>query len=160
MKHLLYILLSTLVALCFASCGKVVFEEEHDIDNQTWMRFEPEAFDFKISNVEDCYDIDATICVDTTLYLAKEFPLVVDLTSQDGEHRMFYSYIQLRDSQNHSLGKADGKYVTVKAHIKDYFYFNKPCPYHLEIKQGTSKYEIRGVSKFGVRVVKSDLKVK
>ena len=62
----LYILL--LGALLLTGCSKkVLFDEQHDFANHTWNRFTPEVFNIDVDNVEDYYNIDLTIAVDTLL---------------------------------------------------------------------------------------------
>ena len=76
MKRFLPLLL---VSLILASCNKIVYNDTRSFNNSTWMRFEPETFEFSVKNIEKCYNIVATVKIDTTLYKGFDFPLVVDM---------------------------------------------------------------------------------
>lgn len=153
--------------MLLTSCGRTIFHETHKIENETWYRLDQgenavasQVFTFDVHNIEDCYNIDAIVKVDTTRYTANQIPLVVNFDNDNGEQRMFYSMISLRDKNGKLAGTKDGPYVTVRSHIKEYFFFNYQGTNKIAIKQGTDKYEIHGIAEFGLAVEKVNLRVK
>lgn len=156
-KRLLWILSLGVMLLC--SCNKPLLDETRTMPGNKWLRFEPEQFDFDIKNVEDCYHIVFTIRIDTTLYTAKTFPLVVNMQTDAGEHRMFYSNIKLKDAQGHRTGEMTGAYQNTEGRIREYVFFNSQGKVHLAVKQGTTKYELPGVASVGLRVEKAQMKI-
>lgn len=156
MKRLLPLLLASLI---FVSCDKVVFESTRSFNNNTWMRFEPETFEFNIKNIEKCYNIVATVKIDTTLYKGFDFPLVVDMQNDQGEHRNFYAQIPLYNKQGLRNGEIVDNYQIVSTNIKEYFFFNTSGKQTIAIKQGTHKYDLNGVFNFGLKVEKADMKL-
>lgn len=155
MKRLVPLLL-LLPMLC--SCGKTIFHESHTFKNDTWMRFEPETFNIGIRNVDEYYDIVMTVSVDTTIYTAPNFPLVVNMTSDEGEIRMVYADIQLFEPKSGKrVGEMEGPVQTASGKAWKYLCFNRKGNFKLDVKQGTSKYEIAGVKGFAVDVVKAQM---
>lgn len=156
MKRLLpFLLIPLLVA-----CGKTVYHEDHTFTNNTWMRFEAESFEFSIRNIDEYYDIFATVTLDTNRFLNHDFPLVVNMTNEEGELRMFYANIPLFDPKTgQRAGEFDGSRQTATAKIRKYLSFNRKGAVKLEVKQGTSKYELPGVHSFGVSVKKAQMEL-
>jgi len=149
-------LLFVLPLLC--SCGKTLFHESHTFTNDTWMRFEPETFNIGINNVDDYYDIVMTVSIDTNIYTSRNFPLVVNMTSDEGETRMVYADIPLFESKSGKrTGKLEGSVQSASGKAWKYLCFNRKGNFKLEVKQGTSKYEISGVKAFAVDVEKAQM---
>ena len=143
-----------------ASCNKTVFSESHTFAGDIWNRFEPEKYTFSIKNIEDYYDIVMTVEFDTNLYRGKDLPLVVNMTSQEGEQRMYYADIPLFESKSGKrVGSLEGSVQTASARVRKYLSFNRQGTYTLEVKQGTSKYQIEGIKAFGISVVKADMEL-
>ena len=66
MKKLLYF---SLAALLFAACGNsILYDEERTFNNNVWNGFTPEVYTLDINNIEDYYNIDITVAVDTARY--------------------------------------------------------------------------------------------
>ena len=141
------------------SCNKsnVIFEEVTNFANQKWLRQEAKSFNVNIDNIDDCYNIYFTMEIDTNSVRDKNFPLVVNLYSANGERRMFYSYLHLRNEKGTWLVPLEGSKLMVDQRIKEYFFFNSLGEHRLEIGQGTDRYEIKGVESFGVRIEKAEL---
>lgn len=154
------LILIAIIAMTLSACNKIVTEESHPIADNNWLRFEPEAFDFNIKNTEDCYNIIATIRIDTNMIQLKEFPLVVNINTAGGETRMFYAHIPLVDKNGKRTGSVTGAYQLAEARIREYLYFSTKGNVHVEMKQGTHKYELPGVAMVGLRVEKSDMSTK
>lgn len=149
-----------MAALFFTSCGKVVFDETHAIKNNNWMRFEPETFMVDIRNADDYYNVDMTVTIDTNMVKGKDFPLVINIISEDDELRMFDSHIPLVDYKTGKrLGTFEGSVQTATFCVRKFMSFNKSGKYKVEVKQGTPKYELPGVYQFGVRVEKAKLEL-
>ena len=156
MKHLIPTILATLLLF---SCSRVICDEDHSFENNTWMRFEPETFNFHIKNTDDCYNIIATLKVDTNQFHYKDLPLVVNMSSENGDQRMFYSHIALTDKEGKQMGETIGCYQTVKAKMREYVFFNTTGAQTIEVKQGTSKYELPGIVSFGIKVEKASMEL-
>ena len=156
MKKYLSVVPILLLLLC-ASCSKTVYEENHPIADNNWLRFEAEQFDFSIRNPKDCYHIVATVRIDTTIVRIKDIPLVVNMNNDNGETRMFYSHLPLVDDKGRRCGTCVGQYQTAEFRIREYFFFNSAGNYQLLLKQGTECYDMPGVNNVGVRIEKADL---
>ena len=156
MKRFLPLLL---VSLILASCNKIVYNDTRSFNNSTWMRFEPETFEFSVKNIEKCYNIVATAKIDTTLYKGFDFPLVVDMQNDQGEHRNFYAQIPLFNKQGLRTGEIVDSYQIVSSNIKEYFFFNTSGKQTMAIKQGTHKYDLNGVVNFGLKVEQANMKL-
>lgn len=150
-KHQLFPFL--LAALLLASCGgnKVVFDEEHTFDRNTWNRVTPVEFSVDIDNVEDYYNIDFTVSVDTLRYRYDRFPLIVHLTSPAGESRQFYYTVQLKENDRWRGQCVDG-YRVVQGRARSYFSFNRKGTHRMDVKQETSQYDLEGVRALGVSI--------
>ena len=151
--------LMMLVAVTFVSCNKekVIFEETRTFTEDKWLRQNPESFELDIKNVDDCYNIFFTMTIDTTSVRGNNFPLIVNLFSENGERRMFYSYLILRNNEGTWLAPLEGSKLKINQTIREYFFFNKEGKYRLEIGQGTDRYEVKGISSFGVKIQKAEL---
>ncbi|MDY5969625.1 MAG: hypothetical protein SPJ13_06400 [Bacteroidales bacterium] len=154
------VLAAAALLLCSACGKKPIFEETHSLNNQTWLRFEPEKYEFNVKNIDDCYDITLIARIDTTLVSFTEIPLIVDMYNESSEHRMLPLKMRTRDNQGKWQGKTLGCYVDITVPIRRYFYFNAKGLQRVEIKQATSKYELHGVSALTITVKKSDLRDK
>lgn len=146
---------SVLLAAC--SGNSTIYQQTHTFTNNTWMRFEPEVFEVPVDNADECYDIHMSARLDTTLYQLGDLPLIINVYSPDGQRRMFNGHIQVRDKDNHLTGHTTGRFVDVTAKVTRYFYFNSPGTHRIEVKNNISKYELRGIANFAMRVEKSPI---
>lgn len=156
MKRLLLILL---VALFFCSCSnKSIFDETHTFANNTWMRFEPEKFVLNVDNADDSYDLYVALTVDTSKYRERGLPLILTLESPEQETRTIFGSVILRNEDGSWLGDFNENGKLVCNHkLREYFFFNTPGEYNLEIGQRTSKYEIHGIESLRLNIVKAKL---
>lgn len=152
-----HIITAALLLALFASCNNVIYEENHPIPDSNWQRFEAEEFNFSIKNPKDCYHVVASVRIDTTIVRIKDIPLVVNVSSDNGENRMFYSHLPLVDKKGVRRGSCAGQYQTAEFRIREYFFFNNAANYTLTIKQGTECQDMPGVNSVGLRVEKADL---
>ncbi len=148
------------IALILTACNHIIIDESHPVSDNNWLRFEPEAFDFEIKNTDDCYHLTASIRIDTNMIQLKEFPLVVNINTASGETRMFYAHIPLIDKNGKRTGSVTSNYQLAEARIREYLFFSTKGNVHLEMKQGTHKYELPGVAMVGLRVEKADMSTK
>lgn len=150
--------LAAALLLC-AACGrKPLFEDTHALKNQTWLRFEPEKYEFDATSIDDCYDITLIARIDTTLVSVPEIPLIVDMYNESSEHRMLPVKMRVRDRHGKLQGKPMGCYVDIAMPVREYFYFNTKGRQRIEVKQATSNYELHGISALTLTVKKSDLR--
>lgn len=147
--------------MLLCSCGrKTVVSESQQIPNGVWNHFEPVSFNFNMSNLDDCFDLYLEAAVDTARYLAKDLPVIVEMTSPNGEHRQFRAYIQVRDNNgkitSEQKASAEGC-MSCRSKIRGYLFFNSKGEYLMEVKQGTNKYDINGVRNLKLEIEKSKL---
>ena len=161
MRHAIPLrLLAALAAtLLMAACGsKTVLHETHALKNGTWLRFEPEKYTFEIRDMDACYDLTLTARVDTALLTDAELPLIVDMYNETSERRMLPLKLRLRDAHGQATGRASGAYREVSVPVREYFFFNTKGQQRVEVKQATSRYELRGVNALTLTVKESDLR--
>ncbi len=154
-------LLLALLPFLFIGCGKhPLLEETHNFNNQTWMRFEPEQYQFQIKNADDCYDIRLRLRVDTTVFTANELPLIIDLYNSNDEHRNFSVTARVHNSNGTLNGTRLAQFVDIDVPAKKYFFFNSAGIQRIEVKQATSHYELPGINALTVTVQTSDMSKK
>lgn len=154
-KTILPLLLSLLLA---TACSKsnIIHEENRVFNTNTWNRFTPEKFEVKVDNVEDYYNIDFTVSVDTMLYRYDHFPVMVIMQSPSGEERQFYHTIQLKENGRWRGEIADG-YRQVKGRARSYFSFNHTGTHILNISHQTPQFDLEGIHAFGIQVERTKL---
>ena len=154
MKHILPLLVATLL---LTGCSKSVVDETRIFTTNTWNRFTPEVFSPVVSNTEDYYNIDITVCVDTTIYRYSDVPLTVNLYSPNGERRMFYANVPLKlNSRWRGEIEEDG-YRQVTHHIRTFFSFNCKGEHRMEVGQATSQYDLEGIHSLNLNIYKVNL---
>ncbi len=142
----------TLMLLC-AACGKKnIIDDTRSFAGNRWMRFEPEVFKVDIKNTDKQYIITTTLTYDTTVFNANELPLVVDFFADSNEMHNFLPSMKLRNRNGSPRGTMLAQFHTVTDTIDRCRTFNKPCTYIYRIKQGTSKYELNGISSLNLKV--------
>ena len=147
------LLLFCAAAALFVGCGKrTVTDETHSFGENRWMRFEPEVFKVDIRNTDKQYVISATVTYDTNIFSASELPLVVDFFADSNELHNFMPSIRLKTKKGALRGSSVGQFQTVTDTIDRCRTFNKPGTYPYRIKQGTSKYQIDGISSLNFKV--------
>lgn len=141
MKKILPLLLGVLI---FAGCSKkTLLDEEHSFEGATWNRFLPETFDLAVKNIENYYNIDLTVVVDTLRYRYSELPVMMILKAPGGEERQFYGTVTLKGKS-----QATGR-------IRSYFSFNTPGTHRLEVSQITSQYDLEGIRSISLSITKA-----
>ncbi|MCR4827845.1 MAG: gliding motility lipoprotein GldH [Bacteroidales bacterium] len=150
------IILLTALGLCLgilAACGnKVCIDETHNFNNNTWMRFEPEVFNFDVKDIDAGYNVIVTLRYDTAAYPASTLPLVVDYFSDTNELRNYEHLLRLVQVDGKRRGETLGGYCTVMDTIDAMRVYNRKGTYTYRIKQATSKYEINGFSSLTFKV--------
>ena len=147
----LFLLLA--VAMLCVSCGrKVLLDETHIFDNDTWYRFEPEKYKVQVNNTEKGYVITATLKYDTARLSGDVLPLLLDFYIDSTELHNFTPQIRLFDKKGMRRGATIGQYCTVTDTLDRYRIYNKTGNYTYSIKHRTSKYEINGVTSLGLKI--------
>lgn len=156
MKNSIIFFIKTLIiALVTVSCSKgVVLEENHSFNNDTWMRFEPEVFQVPIVNNDIPYCLTVTLRYDTSMFMAKELPLVVDFFLDSNELHNITPTLRLRERNGKLRGEIMDHYCTVIDTLDRFRMYSKNGTYTYRIKQRTTKYEIGGITSFGLKVEK------
>ena len=148
------------------ACGskETLLDQTSTFANNTWQRFNPEVYEFEVDNLDDFYSIDFEIVVDSALMRNSQLPFTVNLYSPDGERRMFYAYINLKEN-----GRWKGEHVEQATHkglrrmtqnIRPFFSFNSKGTYRMEIGQATSQYDLEGVESFRLLIRRAEIDYK
>lgn len=149
----LFLLLT--IAVLFASCGKrVLTDEAHGMPDDTWMRFEPEAFAVEVSNIDVPYLITMTLKYDTTRFTDEALPLVVEFFADSNARHTLFPEIRLINRAGDRRGTVVDRFCTVVDTLDRCRLFNEAGRYTYRIKQRTSKYEIHGITSVGLKVEK------
>ena len=154
-NKIITLFLLSFLSLTIASCGKTILDEEREFDGNMWNRFKPEAFEAQVSNTDNYYNIDLTVSVDTALFRYNSLPLTVNIYSPNGEHRMFYSEVPLKENGRWK-GEMDD-YRTVSTHVRTFFSFNGKGRHRIEIGQATSQYDLEGIHSIELDIYKVKL---
>lgn len=149
-------LLLSLLPLTLASCNKNILDEEREFGGDTWNRFTPEMFETHVNNVEAYYNIDLTVSIDTTVFRYTSLPLTVNIYSPNGEHRMFYSEVPLKENGRWK-GETDDGRRKASTHIRTFFSFNGKGEHRIEIGQATSQYDLEGIHSIELEIYKIKL---
>ena len=149
-------LLLSLLPLTLASCNKNILDEEREFGGDTWNRFTPEVFETQVNNVEAYYNIDLTVSIDTTVFRYTSLPLTVNIYSPNGEHRMFYSEVPLKENGRWK-GETDDGRRKASTHIRTFFSFNGKGEHRIEIGQATSQYDLEGIHSIELEIYKIKL---
>ncbi len=154
-KNILYIAIILAIFLIASSCNKkTIIDENHSFKNDTWMRFEPEVFLVPITNNDIPYCLTVTLRYDTSLLTAKELPLVVDFFLDSNELHNITPTLRLRERNGKLRGETLDRYCTVVDTLDRFRMYSKNGTYTYRIKQRTPKYEIGGITSFGLKVEK------
>ena len=146
----------SLLPLTLASCNKNILDEEREFGGDTWNRFTPEVFETQVNNVEAYYNIDLTVSIDTTVFRYTSLPLTVNIYSPNGEHRMFYSEVPLKENGRWK-GETDDGRRKASTHIRTFFSFNGKGEHRIEIGQATSQYDLEGIHSIELEIYKIKL---
>lgn len=151
-------LLIAMMGVCLlCSCNnKKIIDEKHTFDRNIWNRFTMEEFSFNVPNIDDYYNIDIMVAVDTLRYRYDMVPLAVNLISPDGERRRILTSVALKEKDRWRGEMQDG-YRTAQGRTRSYFSFNKKGEYHMEVGQQTSQYDLEGIHSVAVKIEKAKL---
>ena len=163
MKKTLIILLGIFL---LTACGgkKVLIDETREFDRAVWQRFSPENFDIEIKNPDNYYRIDFEMVVDSAQMRNGQLPLTVNLYSPDGERRMFYAYVNLKENGRWKgepqKGRSREGLRVVRENIRPFFTFNSKGTYRMEIGQATSQYDLEGIHSFRLDIKRTEINYK
>lgn len=141
-----------LLMLCISCGNKTLLDETHQFNNNCWMRFEPETYNFEVRNGEKGHAVILNLTFDTAVLTSDELPLVVDFFADSNELHNFAPTLRLRDRKGRLRGETIAQFCTVADTIDRYRTYNHTGQYTYRIKQRTSKYEIYGVCSLKMRV--------
>lgn len=91
-------LLAVTTILLVSCTNKSVIDEVRTFDSDKWNRFSPEVFNLDVKNIDNFYDIDICVSVDTAVFRYEDLPLTVNLYSSNRERRMFYANVPLKQN--------------------------------------------------------------
>lgn len=155
MKHTLPILALTLTLLTACS-NKILVDDERTFDGDRWNRFTPEVFEIDVDNIEDFYNIDLSVSIDTALYRYESVPVTINLYSPNSERRMFYAEVPLKLNGRWRGEVVDGR-RTASRHIRTFFSFNSKGEHRMEVGQATSQYDLEGIHSLRLNIYKVEL---
>ena len=157
---LFHIATVALLLLSLGACndGKTICDETITFEKNTWNRFKPEQIDFDVKNVEDYYNIDLTVQIDTAVYRYDEFPIMVILTNEYGEERQFFHEIKMKEN-NRWRGEQEGKLRAIKGRVRSYFTFNHVGEQKMRISQFTSQFDLEGIHSIQLEIEKAKLDI-
>ena len=148
-------------ALCLtlSSCkGKELINETRGFEDNKWLHFSPERFDFSVDNIDECYNINIAVTVDTSSFRYSSLPLIVNIYSPSGEQRNFRSTLNMRNKDGIWLGEWNDGLFTHTTCVRSFFFFNDKGDYKMEIGQGTDRYELGGVNSISLTIEQAELK--
>lgn len=155
-----------IAVLLLCSCGgkQVLIDETREFADASWQRFTPETFEVNVNSTDDYYRIDFEVVVDSALMRNDQLPLTVNLYSPDGERRMFYAYINLREHGRWKgqvlQGREKEGLRVMRETIKPFFSFNSKGTYRLEIGQATSQFDLDGLYSFRLDIERTEIDYK
>lgn len=155
-NRIIALLLLSFLSLNLASCSKNIIDEEREFGGDTWNRFKPEVFETHVSNIDAYYNIDLSVSIDTTVFRYTSLPLTVNIYSPNGEHRMFYSEVPLKENGRWK-GEIDDGRRKASTHIRTFFSFNGKGEHRIEIGQATSQYDLEGIHSIELEIYKIKL---
>ena len=149
-------ILILLIIPFFVACGnKTLIDETHTFDNDCWLRFEPETYKFDVADTERSHAVCVTLHYDTSRVMLDNLPLVVDFFADSNELHNITASIRIRDIKGNRRGETIGQYCIVSDTIDHHRTFNRKGQFTYRIKQGTSKYELYGVTSLNFKVTES-----
>ncbi|MBP5190665.1 MAG: lipoprotein [Bacteroidales bacterium] len=152
MKKILVLLSAVLV---LASCGRrVLIDDMHQFANDTWLRFEPETFEFDVDNIDEPYLVTVALKYDTTRLTDVSLPLVVEFFADSNARHTIFPVIRLVGRDGKRLGTTVDRYCTVTDTLDRCRLYNEKGRFTYRLKQRTSKYEIGGINGLGLKVEK------
>ena len=154
MKKLLPLLCGALLLLAACRRDAAITDTTLTFPTGTWNHFQPEQLDVRVDNVEDYYDNDLTVSVDTARYRYSEFPVRFELTSPAGESRQFYSKVTLKEN-GRWRGEAEGGLRTVKGRVRSYFSFNHAGTHSLSLYQTTGQFDLEGIHSLRLQITRA-----
>lgn len=145
--------LALVIIVMLVSCGKkVLIDETHSFDRNTWLWSEPESFVFDVNDVNNPYKIILTLNYDTEQVTIGTLPLKVEFfTDSNARHTLFPSML-LTQRDGLRRGTIIDRFCTVTDTLDRCRLFNEPGQYTYKVKQLTGKYEMEGVSALGMKV--------
>ena len=150
-------ILPLLALLLFAACGsKTVIDDERTFSGDVWNRFTPEVFNLDVTNIEDYYNIDLTVSIDTAVYRYDAVPVTINLYSPNSERRMFYAEVPLKHNGRWRGEVVDGR-RQASHHIRTFFSFNTTGEHRMEVGQATSQYNLEGIHSLELNIYKVEL---
>lgn len=155
-NRIIALLLLSFLSFTFASCGKHILNEEREFSEDIWNRFTPEVFETHVGNIDAYYNIDLTVSIDTAIFRYTSLPLTVNIYSPNGEHRMFYSEVPLKENGRWK-GEIDDGRRKASTHVRTFFSFNGKGEHRIEIGQATSQYDLEGIHSIELDIYKIKL---
>lgn len=150
------IILVCLATIVIVSCQHFSYSDTKTLNGGAWNRFEPIAFEFDITKPDQATDIWLIATFDTAIYRAAKLPLVVKMIGTNGERRQFRSEIVVVDKKGQLCGEVTPSgLIECRQKIRNNFYFNTKGQHRMEVSQGTTKYDIRGIGEIGLHLEKS-----
>jgi gliding motility-associated lipoprotein GldH len=159
-KTLIYLVI--LLPLIFISCAdKPIYEGSIAFPNASWQRIEQgkdiEFDNINIKNIKDAYDINVSLTHKPTINV-DNISFVLRIVSPSGMKKETIHTIELKDRDKVKfIGSDLGEIIEIKEPIKQYAMFSEKGEYKMIISNYSEKYEVLGLEKIGLEIVKSNL---
>ncbi len=141
-----------LLLFLVTACEKEkIYEEYHQMKNQSWNKFSLLKFDFQVDNINNEYNMYFAVRL-TNSFQDKELSFNAELFTPCGEQRLREISIDIiKQSDNNQLtGKTD--FTEIIYPLYNNFKFDKKGSCLLEIQNSMEKYETPGIYQIGLIV--------
>lgn len=150
-------LLFPLLGLLLSSCSRGPhFDEERSFAGDAWNRFSPETFDISVDNIDNYYNIDLAVTIDTVRFRYESLPVMFILNGPTGEQRQFYGTVLFKEKGRWRGEQVDDTPLRVATgRIRSFFSFNTKGNYTLHVSQATSQYDLEGVHSIALTITRA-----
>lgn len=128
-----------------------IYEQSHDIPNQTWNKDHLVEFAFDITDTTQHYDIIVNLR-HTTFYPNSNMWVMVYTTYPDGTEQEQRLELTMADEKGKWFGECTGDICYVQQYIQQRAYFNQTGTYKLAFEQIMRTDDLKDIMAFGLRV--------
>lgn len=162
-KTLIYLVV--FLPLIFISCSdKPIYHSSISFPNASWQRIEEgkdvEFENINIKSIKDAYDINVSFTHKPTINV-DQISFVLRIISPSGLKKETIHTIELKGRDKIKfIGNDLGEIIEIKEPIKQYIMFSEAGNYKIIISNYSDKYEVMGLEKMSIELVKSNLDYK
>ncbi|MBQ9638042.1 MAG: hypothetical protein IJV22_00610 [Bacteroidales bacterium] len=153
-RTLATLLLLMMATACSGPAHQTILDQTVPLENRIWQRFDTKTFNFDIADNESGYSLTVTADFDTAAFTLSALPIIINIYDPAGNRRMFTSELPLRDQRGTLTGEMQAGLLHTTTTLRSYMFFSNGGEQRIELKQGTSKYEIHGIANVGLTIRK------